>query len=159
MVGLLRSGRLGDDRRLAFERRLRTAGGAGGALDDLPVRQQLAQEEIVLFLGRQIEENAALRRSMPSLSRPASLLSMVMFPFSFPGSLLGKTIEISFTVAHDGSVADVKFTPEVTDAPFRALMMEAAVKYRFRPALDRYGQPGPSTYRITYRFGREAQRR
>jgi hypothetical protein len=36
--------------------------------------------------------------------------------------------------------------------------MESLTTYRFRPALDRYGQPGPSQYTITYRFGREANR-
>jgi hypothetical protein len=160
MVGLLRSGRLDDARRGAFQRLLQSASRSGGRLEDLSVRQQLAQEEIVAFLGRQIEENAALRRSMPlpSLSRPASMLSMVMFPVSYPGSLLGKTIEITFTVTPEGGVADVKLSPEISDARFRAIMMESLVKYRFRPALDRYGQPGPSKYSITYRFGREANR-
>jgi hypothetical protein len=160
MVGLLRSGRLDDARRSAFQRLLQSASRSGGRLEDLSVRQQLAQEEIVAFLGRQIEENAALRRSMPlpSLSRPAVMLGMVLFPLSYPGSLLGKTIVITFTVTPAGGVADVKFTPEITDAPFRAVMLETLAKYRFRPALDRYGQPGPSQYTITYRFGREANR-
>lgn len=160
MVGLIRSGRLSDERRAAFQRVLRSGGRAGGKLEELVVRQDLAQEEIVAFLGRQIEENPALRRTMalPSLSRPASMLGMILFPESYPGTLLGKTIVITFTVTPAGGVADVKFTPEITDAPFRAVMLETLAKYRFRPALDRYGQPGPSKYSITYRFGREANR-
>jgi hypothetical protein len=95
---------------------------------------------------------------LPSLSRPAVMLGMVLFPLSYPGSLLGKTIVITFTVTTAGGVADVKFAPEIADAPFRAVMLETLAKYRFRPALDRYGQPGPSQYTITYRFGREANR-
>ncbi|HQW67678.1 MAG TPA: hypothetical protein PLJ23_11610, partial [Gemmatimonadales bacterium] len=96
--------------------------------------------------------------ALPSLSRPASMLGMILFPESYPGTLLGKTIVITFTVTAAGGVGDVKFTPEITDAPFRARLMESLTTYRFRPALDRYGQPGPSQYTITYRFGREANR-
>jgi len=160
MVGLIRSGRLGDERRAAFQRFLRSAGSSGGALEDLTVRQQMAQEEIVAFLGRQIADNPALRRStaLPVLSRSALMLGPIRFPVSYPGSLLGKTIVITFTVTGEGGVADVKFAPEIADAPFRATLMESLGKYRFRPALDRFGQPGPSPYTITYRFGREANR-
>lgn len=160
MVGLIRSGRLTEERRAAFQRLLRSAGNSGGTLEDLSVLQELAQEVIVAFLGRQIADNASLRRSMsfPSLSRSALMLGKVLFPRSYPGSLLGKSIVITFKVTPEGGVADVQFTPEITDAPFRATMMETLSKYHFRPALDRFGQPGPSQYTITYRFGREAKR-
>ncbi len=73
--------------------------------------------------------------------------------------MLGKTIVASFTVTPVGLVERLTITPPMTEAAFRDKLMATLSGYRFRPALDRFGQPVLSLYTMTYRFGRDAQKR
>ncbi len=58
--------------------------------------------------------------------------------------------------------ADTLLAPAFEACPEAAFMAEVTATltgYRFRPALDRFGQAVSSMYTMTYRFGRDAQPR
>jgi hypothetical protein len=161
LVGLIRSGRLTPERAAEFQRLLHTTSGLGGALGDPRVRRDLSQDLILEFIGKQIADNPELRRTMvlPNLRRPPELLGEWKLPESYPGTLLGKTIVASFTVTATGAVENLTIKPPMTEVAFRNTVVVTLTGYRFRPALDRFGQPVSSIYTMTYRFGRDAQKR
>jgi hypothetical protein len=161
LVGLIRFGRLTPERSAEFQRILRTTSGSGGGLGDPLVRRDLTQDLILEFIGKQIADNPGLRRTMalPNLRRPPELLGEWTLPDSYPGTLLGKTIVASFTVTPTGQVERLTITPPMTEVAFRDKLIATLSGYRFRPALDRFGQPVLSLHTMTYRFGRDAQKR
>lgn len=84
--------------------------------------------------------------------QPPEPRQLVIPPSDFPKELRGRRIEVTFFVASDGRVEDVRVVPPITNGGFARKFDETMRNYRFRPARSPAGAPIAGSTTITVSF-------
>jgi protein TonB len=83
---------------------------------------------------------------------PPEARQMVLPAINGPKQLKGTTVDVTFTVAADGTVVDVKVAPPIANTKYAREFDEAMRGYRFTPAKDPNGKPVPGVIVVTVTF-------
>jgi hypothetical protein len=70
-----------------------------------------------------------------------------------PKPLRGQPIEVTFSIAADGTTVSYVLNPPIADRGFAKKVDEALRAYKFKPARDPDGKPIASSYTITFTWG------
>ncbi|MEO8451747.1 MAG: hypothetical protein ABI647_18295 [Gemmatimonadota bacterium] len=85
-------------------------------------------------------------------ARPPEPRQVIMPPPDVPKSIRGMTVAVTFLVAVDGRVDNVRFEPDLPDHGFAKKLEEVMRGYRFRPARGPDGLPIAGTTTVSVSF-------